>query len=95
MTSHFLETLVCNELCQDNVLPTCNVKPLNLVLGNDLSVFVTYAESLTSSTHQALEVIVSIDCESTASCTERITFNFNKTNFDCLYRLLASLSWVI
>lgn len=92
-TSEFLECIESNELRQHNVLPTCNSKPLDLVLTNDLSASVSLVENPVSSTHQALEVTVFLVCVKSSEVSIRATYNFKKADFLIILQLLACLSW--
>ena len=94
-TSEFLDFIESNELRQHNVLPTCNSKPLDLVLTKDLLTSVSHTDNPVTSTHQALEVFVSLVCKESANVSMRPTFNFKKADFSLIFRLpvLACISW--
>ena len=94
-TSNFIDCINNCELRQHNTLPTCNDKPLDLVFSNDLPVSVSYTSNPmpTSSTHQALEIVVPLRSRTSYTCVERTTYNFKKADFDLIFRLLACLSW--
>ena len=92
-TSAFLECIESNELRQHNVLSTCNNKTLDLVITNDLSTSIFHTDNPVSSTHQALEVTVSLVCKKSEAASMRSTFNFKKADFFMILRLLACISW--
>ena len=94
-TSFFLDIVFSNDFRQHNTLPTCNDKPLDLVITNNLPVSVNYANNPVSSTHQALEACVTLPCKPkvNSSCPQRTVYNFKKADFDAMHRLLACLCW--
>ncbi len=93
ITSYFLEIACYNQLQQHNTLPTCNNKPLDLVFTNDLPVSVFYADKPVSSNHEALEIHVALRRRHNIRNACRSTYNFKKTNFDIVRRLLSSFCW--
>ena len=84
-TSAILDCIESNELRQHNALPTCNNRPLDLVLTNDLPASISHTDNPVSSTHQALEVRVSLVNKRTFVSSKRTTYNFKKADFYLIF----------
>lgn len=93
-TSRLLEILSSFDLKQHNILPTCNQKPLDLVITNDVQVSVDHTDNPTSSTHLALDICANIPRIVQASPNHRVaTYNFKKADFEFIRLVLSFLCW--
>ena len=91
ISSRFLDILHSNELVQHNTLPTCNGKPLDLVITNELPVTVSIAAKACSSIHDGLEVKLNLPGKTKSECVKRCTFNYKKADFSVIHQLLARI----
>ena len=95
-SSYFTEILDIHALEQYNTLPsqpqlTTNV--LDLVLCSSVSSTVEYIEKATISMYAALHVVVDISSEHNITHVNREAYNFKRTNWDEINKLLTHVDW--
>ena len=94
LNSRFVEIVNSFELVQHNVQPTCNGNQLDLVLTNKLDAVVNVTDKATTSTHDALEVHVSLNVDSKkrdSSTSKRTVYNFKRADWDSVFLALLHL----
>ena len=71
-----------------------NTHILDVVIANDVNnVKVHVVENVTSSTHKALEVSVPLNIAVREEKSTRTAYNFKKTDWDHVFRLLSCMMW--
>lgn len=93
LESHFMEITESFSLSQYNRHATCNENVLDLVFGHNATATTSIAEKATSSTHDALDVVVNLSNIQSTVTVDRTAYNFKKADFDVIYQLLACISW--
>ena len=76
MSFRRLEILDGHALSQFNVSATCKDNTLDLILGSNVTADVSLSEKATSSTHEALNIIVNLEHTLSTVSVERKVFNF-------------------
>ena len=89
----FLDPIQACALQQYSTLPTCNNHVLDLVFTNDMSAGINYADKVTMSNHEALDIALKGNVTTKAQMKKRTKFNYKKADNHVIFRLLTCISW--
>ena len=96
VSSQYSEVLDVHALDQYNTLPSqphINENVLNLVLCNQATAAVEKTDKAASSTHDALQVYINLECVHNTINVSRTVYNFKRADFHAANQMLSYVDW--